>query len=138
MNTEQIIKRAGIRNTSFRNQVLELFVNSRRALSSQDIESNLKEVDRSTLFRTLRTFENKGIIHKAIDGTSTMRYAMCSHDCSEHVHHDQHIHFRCISCKSTLCMDELSFPNVDLPAGFVAEELEIIIKGICDECGVTE
>jgi Fur family ferric uptake transcriptional regulator len=134
MKKENLFKSSGLKSTPIRNEVLSVFFNSEAALSNQDIEAKLDSIDRTTLYRTLKAFEEKGIIHKAIDGTSTPKFALCSHTCTEHIHHDQHVHFHCNYCNNTFCVDEAIIPQVPLPAGFVEEETEMIVKGKCQNC----
>ena len=134
MKIENIFKSSGLRNTPIRNEVLSLFINAESALSNQDIEGQLENVDRITLYRTLKAFEEKGIIHKAIDGTMIPKFALCSHSCTEHFHDDKHVHFHCRYCNNTFCIDEAMIPLVPLPKGFKAEETEMIVKGKCQNC----
>jgi len=131
---EQILRKHGLRITQFRMDTVYLFIQAGKALSSTDIETALQDSDRITLYRTLKTLEDKGIIHKAIDGTQVMKYALCEASCDEHHHHDEHIHFHCIRCENTICLDHVFVPDVTLPAGFVANESHMIVNGVCLEC----
>ena len=130
----KILKDASLRVTPVRQQVLDLILTSEVALSSQDIEARLQEVDRITLYRTLKTFEKKGIIHEAIDGTNKTKYAMCIDDCSEHHHHDSHAHFHCESCGKTVCVEDVKIPQVQLPEHLKIRQTNIILQGECDQC----
>jgi Fur family ferric uptake transcriptional regulator len=129
-----ILKKASLRVTPVRVQVLDLITNSNKALSSQDIEAELHDVDRITLYRTLKTFEKKGIIHEAIDGTNKTKYAMCIDECSEHHHHDSHAHFHCESCGKTVCVEDVTIPKVQLPEHLKIRQANIILQGECDQC----
>ncbi|MFZ1456094.1 MAG: transcriptional repressor, partial [Saprospiraceae bacterium] len=82
ISPEKILKKHHLRHTPFRAEVLQIFANAGKALSSHDIESQLSDADRITLYRTLKSFEEKGIIHKAIDGTITQKYAICEAHCT--------------------------------------------------------
>lgn len=129
-----ILKTHKLRVTDNRIALLEIFKNSDKALSSADIELHLPETDRVTLYRTLKSFQEKGIIHKAIDGSDTPRYAMCISDCTEDTHHDEHVHFRCQSCESTFCLNDVFVPKVETPTGFEVRSLHMIVEGICSKC----
>lgn len=72
---ESILKKHLLRVTQFRLDVISIFITAGRALASHDIEEKLHDADRITLYRTLKSFEDKGIIHKAIDGTLTQKFA---------------------------------------------------------------
>ncbi len=131
----QILKSNGLSKTEVRKKVLELFIDSEVALSLPDIESSFDKLDRITLYRTLKTFENKGIIHKAIDGTNHPKYAMCEEDCDEHHHKDNHAHFHCTACNKTICLEEVPTPNIpNIPTGYTVQETTLILSGICDNC----
>ncbi len=131
---EVLLKKHRLRITQFRVDTVSLFLQSGKALSSGDIESLLAEADRITLYRTLKTLEDKGIIHKAIDGTQVVKYALCEASCDEHHHHDEHVHFHCTHCESTFCLDHIFVPSVTLPKGFTAAETNMIVNGTCQDC----
>lgn len=131
----QLLKNSGLSKTEIRVKVLELFQSSKNALSLADIESAFDKIDRITLYRTLKAFETKGIVHKAVDGTKHPKYAMCESDCDEHHHQDNHAHFHCISCEKTICLENVSTPNTsNLPTGYEVQETNLIISGICSDC----
>ena len=114
--------------------VINVFNKAGHALSSNDIEAKLKDADRITLYRTLKSFEEKGIIHKAVDGTITQKYAICESDCDEHHHHDKHVHFRCEQCENTFCMDNVFVPDLLLPQGFKVASTDMVVNGTCEKC----
>ncbi len=134
---EQLLTKYKLRNTAIRRDVLSIFVDSSHALTHKFIEQNINiEVDRVTLYRTLKTFEEKGVIHRIADETDTVRYALCRADCQahQHRHSDNHIHFRCESCQQTVCMDDVEIPTVNLPQNFKANKYQFLVIGICDKC----
>ena len=131
---ENILKEHQLRITDFRVKVLDLFIDSVEALSSNSIEKLLDRVDRITLYRTLKSFEDKGIIHVAVDGTDKVKYAMCHSGCSSHAHLDNHAHFRCNDCGKTTCLDEIPSPSVNIPEGYRVDSTYLIIEGVCQLC----
>ncbi|MBK8625179.1 MAG: transcriptional repressor [Saprospiraceae bacterium] len=131
---EQILKKHKLRVTQFRLDVIDIFMRSGHALSSADLEQDLQDADRITLYRTLKSFEDKGIIHKAIDGTQTQKFAICEAHCDEHHHHDEHVHFHCMKCQNTFCLDHVFVPKVSLPIGFTMKQTDMIVSGICEKC----
>ncbi len=133
--TENLLKNHNLRITQVRKNVLSLFLDQDEALSNHFIESQLEKVDRVTLYRTLKSFEEKGLIHKAFDGSDISKYALCSSDCSEDHHQDSHAHFHCEKCGKTLCMDDIPSPNSSLPSGYQLHSTHLILKGYCNECG---
>lgn len=130
-----ILKANNLRVTPVRKDLLEIFITSNSALSNQDIEDKLEEVDRITLYRTLKSFQEKGIIHRAFDGTDIPKYAACSESCDVHAHHDEHLHFHCSECDNTFCVDEIKIPKLEMPKGFTAQKTNIVVDGICENCG---
>ena len=105
------------------------------ALAHGDIERKAGEkFDRVTVYRTLQTFVEKGIIHTIPTTDNSVRYALCKDDCTEGHHQDNHIHFVCLKCGSTLCMADVTIPEVKLPKGFTLGETEVVVKGICKDC----
>ena len=100
-----------------------------------DIERRAGEkFDRVTVYRTLQSFLDKGIIHSIPTADNSVRYALCKDDCTEGHHHDNHIHFVCQNCGVTICLDEVHIPKVELPAGFKAQQIEMVVSGKCKDC----
>lgn len=131
---EHLLKRHQLKRTEARLRVLSLLVNKKTATSQPDLESVIGDVDRVTLYRILNAFEEKGIIHKVFDLNGTANYAICSSDCDEHNHNDEHLHFNCTNCKNVYCLDELDMPPIVLPAGFKLERLSFTATGLCPKC----
>lgn len=123
-----------IRSTETRVAVLDLFLQNNQALSKQDIESNLPGQDRITLYRTLKTFEDKGLIHKVFNSSNKIKYALCSESCGHEEHNDQHIHFECTECKQTTCIEEVPLPEIKLPKDYLVQKLELTVTGLCNNC----
>ncbi len=132
---ENLLKSHQLRRTDTRVDVLDLFIRKDIALAQRDIEEELGAIDRITLYRTLRTFEEKGLIHRAIDGSEKLRFALCSHECNaEEGHFDEHAHFHCKLCESTFCLDQVITPSVKVPRGYTIESAHLVLKGICEKC----
>jgi Fur family transcriptional regulator, ferric uptake regulator len=121
--------------TDSRKRILQLFLEDRRALSHSDIEKGAGEkFDRVTVYRTLQTFVEKGIIHTIPTPDNSIRYALCKDECSEGHHHDHHVHFICSNCKKTYCLDDVVTPEVRLPKGYTADHVEVVVEGVCKDC----
>lgn len=123
-----------IRPTAMRLLVLEYFTKIGHAVSLNDIEAAMDHSDRITLYRTLKTFEEKGLVHRIEDGTGSAKFALCSNDCDTSCKHDLHIHFYCNACKETYCLPKTHVPDVSLPSNFQLDEISLIAKGTCDRC----
>ena len=134
LQVEQKLASKKINPTAMRILVLELLLQQNSAVSLSDIEKSLETADRTTIYRTLKTFGQNGLIHIIEDGTGTPKYALCVEDCTTHEHHDMHVHFYCNSCKETFCLPDHKIPDISLPPGFFPAEMNLVVKGICENC----
>ncbi|WP_079688467.1 Fur family transcriptional regulator [Ohtaekwangia koreensis] len=132
--SDRLLKTFRLRSTPSRQEILHLFLNKDYALSHGDIEKEINnELDRVTVYRTLKTFLDKGLIHKVLDDEGSLKYALCNDACSKTGHHHDHVHFKCTSCGQTNCL-EIEVPVVKLPKGYRASEVNLLIQGICERC----
>ena len=77
-----ILKKNQLSVTDGRKKILELFLHSDGALAHADIEKNTGEnFDRVTVYRTLQTFVDKGIIHVIPTTDNSILYALCKDNC---------------------------------------------------------
>ncbi len=130
-----ILKKNQLSITDSRKKILELFLNKAGALAHADIEKNTGEAfDRVTVYRTLQTFVEKGIIHNIPTSDNSILYALCKQDCEAGHHHDNHVHFICNVCNKTICLDDVTIPEVKLPKGFKPKHVEMVVSGVCDDC----
>lgn len=134
VDTEQKLMDKKINPTAMRILVLDSLLKQSSAISLTDMEKNLGPADRITIYRTLKTFAEKGLIHVIDDGTGSPKYALCPDDCDANQHHDLHVHFYCISCKETFCLPNSKIPEVALPDSFTATEMNLVVKGVCNKC----
>jgi Fur family ferric uptake transcriptional regulator len=134
INQEKILKKHGLRITQTRLDVLGLFLSEEAAVSNQYIEKTLDRIDRITLYRTLKSFESKGLIHKAVDGTEVPKYAMCMENCTEENHQHHHVHFHCEKCENTFCIENILIPVIKTPKGYTINSTDVILSGLCDNC----
>lgn len=130
-----ILKRNGLSVTEGRKKILELFLDAEGALAHADIEKNTDAAfDRVTVYRTLQTFVDKGIIHQIPTTDNAVLYALCKDNCEAGHHHDEHVHFICNHCNKTICLDDVTVPAVKLPKGFKPVQSAMVVTGICNEC----
>lgn len=78
---ESILVSKQINPTVMRLLVLEFLLKQKTAIGLSDLEKEFERSDRTTLYRTLKTFEEKGLIHDIKDGVEAVKYAMCEADC---------------------------------------------------------
>lgn len=130
---EEKLKCRDIKPTTMRLLVLRRLVQSDAALSLKDLEVSFDKADKATLFRTLKTFEEKKLVHSIDDGTGSIKYALCQEGC-ECKPKDQHVHFHCIKCGETYCLTNSKIPQINIPSGFRASGASMIYKGVCANC----
>ena len=130
-----ILKQNHLSVTDSRTKILSFFLQHSGALSHADIEKNAQaSFDRVTIYRTLQTFVEKGIIHLIPTTDNSIKYALCKNDCAPGHHHDNHVHFICDECCKTICLDDVDIPVIKLPKGFKPQHSEMVVTGICGQC----
>ncbi len=135
--TEELLKKTKLRITESRLDIFSFFQKQEFALSHADIETALSgKFDRVTIYRTLKSFLEKGLIHKVLDDTGNLKYAACKTLCKPEIahHQHQHAHFKCTTCGQTTCLEEVAIPSVSLPNGFSVEEYNLLVQGTCADC----
>jgi len=130
----QLLESKGIRPTAMRLMTYKRLAELEVAISLGDLEKDFKVSERSTLFRTIKTFEEKGIVHQIEDGTGVTKYALCEENCECEVGNDLHLHFHCNNCNETVCLTEHKIPHISLPDGYITEDINLVVKGICEKC----
>ena len=130
-----ILKKNDLSITDGRKKILDLFLSSQGALAHADIETNTSNAfDRVTVYRTLQTFVEKGIIHSIPTTDNSILYALCKHHCHAGHHHDNHVHFICNACHNTICLDDVIVPEVKLPKNFSKLQAAMVVTGVCGSC----
>ncbi|MEM8967498.1 MAG: transcriptional repressor [Bacteroidota bacterium] len=141
-SVKEILHHHQLRVTSGRCDVIQLFLASSYALSAKDLENQLPQYDRVTLYRTLHTFIEKGILHLiphdgglAYFGLSDeIRQLLTDKETATRTHHAEHIHFTCTACGRTKCLPDNLVPEVTLPENYQTSEVALLVKGQCPEC----
>jgi Fur family ferric uptake transcriptional regulator len=134
--SNRLLKDFKLRTTPTREEILHLFLKKDYALSHSDIEQEIADdLDRVTVYRTLKTFLDKGLIHKVLDDEGSLKYALCNEACSTAEHRHEHVHFKCTRCGQTNCLN-VDIPVVKLPKGYKPKEVNLLIQGVCPHCGV--
>ena len=127
----QLLEQKGLKKTRVRMALLQHFMKMDHAESYNDLRLALEnDVDKSTLYRNLTSFEEAGIIHSINDHSGISKYAFGA---SPHKGVD-HAHFVCESCETVYCMEGLGLQRPEVPEGFKTTEVQTIIKGICSKC----
>jgi Fur family ferric uptake transcriptional regulator len=134
--SNRLLKDFKLRSTPTRQEILHLFLKKDYALSHGDIENEIADdLDRVTVYRTLKTFSDKGLIHKVLDDEGSLKYALCTEACSAVEHRHEHVHFKCTRCGQTNCL-KVDIPLVKLPKGYKPKEVNLLIQGTCQNCSL--
>ena len=120
-----ILNKAGVKPTSNRILVLRTIIEMNRPVSLSDLENNLLTLEKSSIFRVLRLFLRKGVIHSIEE--------ICTTD-NTHVDDDMHVHFYCEVCEKVFCFKTLHAPILELPEGFQVHAVNYMLKGLCPDC----
>ncbi|MCU4164153.1 Fur family transcriptional regulator [Carboxylicivirga caseinilyticus] len=133
---EDIDKQLQTRNikpTSMRQLVLQVLNEQKTAISLPELENKFEKADKTTLYRTLKTFVENKLIHSIDDGTGSVKYALCQEACECHPE-DLHVHFLCTVCGQTYCLTDVAVPKINLPAKFQLESVNMVVRGVCPSC----
>jgi len=132
---DNLFKLKNLRVTKFRQTVYDIFKNNNSAISVNFIENELESFDRITLYRTLKLFKKKGLIHEITFANREKKLALCSDDCVENndLHNHDHVHFHCSECNEVFCVDIPCPPKLNL-TGYKIDKVEIQVIGTCVQC----
>lgn len=132
-NSDDKLTSRNIKPTAMRELVLDILTVQTAAISLSDLEQNFHKSDKVTLYRTLKTFEEKKLIHSIDDGTGAVKYALCKETCQCHPE-ELHVHFYCLKCQHTFCLTDIPIPSINLPVNFSIENVNMVVKGVCSNC----
>jgi Fur family ferric uptake transcriptional regulator len=130
---KKLLKNHRLRITDCRIDVLDRFYRSTHALSFKDLEENLENYDRVTLYRTLNSFIDKGLLHRIPNEDGFASYGLCREECTNTAHNHDHIHFKCNVCGHIECLSAYHVPRVELK-GYEVAESHLIVSGVCKNC----
>ncbi|WP_157480503.1 transcriptional repressor [Gillisia sp. CAL575] len=131
---DNFLEQKKIRPTAMRILIFKYLEEQSVAASLTDIENAFDKSERTTLYRTLKTFEEHGIVHTIDDGSGINKFALCEENCNCEVDTDLHLHFHCNKCGETVCLTNHKIPHISLPDGYLAEDVNLVVKGICEKC----
>ncbi len=129
MDIERTLTENGLKKTSSRIAILALFKKKKYALSYTDFEHLVAlGFDKTTIYRTLYSFEEAGLIHKVDDHSGLLKYAFSE------VKQNGHPHFSCEKCHNTYCLETTSTMKLELPKGFTSNQISTVVTGLCPFC----
>ncbi|MFT3740898.1 MAG: transcriptional repressor [Breznakibacter sp.] len=125
-----LFRKLGIQSTVVRQQMLHIMENAQKPLSSKEIEEKMGAgTDRVTVYRTLKMFVDKGLLHRIDISDSLTAYRLASDG-----ENPEHVHFHCTECHQVYCMPQLPVAQPNLPEGFAPLRNRLVVDGKCNRC----
>ena len=123
----------GQRNTPQRDAILSVIQNAGGPLSVPEIhalsQKSMPKLGIATIYRTIKLLLEAEQIQSVILPSGEMRYERAGMG-----HHD---HFQCRKCQHVFDLDICPsglHNGMTLPGGFVVEDHEMIVYGLCNDC----
>ena len=132
-NLSDLLKKRGLKATVNRVNLLEKMQKHGSAMGYSSIQNEMKPIDRVTLYRILESLKKKGVIHKAFQENNETYYAICGTTCGTETHTHDHIHFKCLSCSTVTCVEQVKSITIEIPE-YEIHELSINASGLCLKC----
>jgi len=132
MTVEELLHKYDLKNTGCRKFILGEMLKSDTAQSENELKESYPDLfDRVTFYRTLKTLEERGIIHKIVLNDNSVKYALSGdHHADDHLHS----HFHCEKCDEVLCLGSKTQFEAELPQGFIMKDVFVVIEGMCAGC----
>ena len=126
-------KEHGLSMTPQRLAIYKALIESKDHPSAENIYNRIRtsfpDIALDTVYRTLSTFSEIGIIHVVEGYGEVKRY-----DPDTEPHH----HFRCMRCNKIVDIYEKTFGKLNIPhrikKKYNVSNVKVILEGACDEC----
>ena len=132
-----ILRSYGLKQTVGRVALLELLMEAQKPFTHKEICLSLPPLryDPVSVYRSLETFINAGIVHRVEGDNRTWQFALCACDGDVHCHP----HFFCRSCGNCECLINYRMPEIPgLMESHIVEEKRFYVKGLCNRCARPE
>ena len=130
---EKLLNEHGIRPTANRLLIARALEEAGRPLSLMELEARLETVDKSNISRALALFREARLVHVLEDAGEGIRYELC-HRHGEHTDDDLHVHFYCVRCHRTFCLENVPVPQVAVPDDYAVQSASYLLRGVCPDC----
>lgn len=131
---QELLQEYELRVTPVRKELLTVLRSRNEAMPQPELVKVMEGFDRVTIYRTLASFEEKGLVHRIVNEQGVGNYALCSDACGPDHHHDTHVHLECTNCGKMYCLDDVEVPEIKIPARYKAHGLKIVTQGVCPSC----
>ncbi len=127
-------KKHSLSMTPQRMAIYELLIEATDHPSSEEVYERIKrkfqDISLDTVYRTLTTFAEIGVINTVEGYGEAKRY-----DPEIGPHH----HFRCKSCNNIIDFCSPTYDNLEIPRefrkNFKITNLRVVLEGVCEKCG---
>lgn len=136
---EQLLRQKNIRITALRVGVLYVLIQSLKARTSADLETMLSSYskrlrpDRVSLYRTLTTLTEAGLIRKFIDSRGS-----CSYFCELSTSGTGQVHFKCSQCETIVPLPTLPESYLNTVRQYQINSIHLLAEGTCNDCQQTQ
>ena len=130
----EVFKEKELKNTKGRALILSLLKGAEAPLSADEIYAKLrnKGINLSTVYRTLNTFHECGLVHKEVNKNKENVFTLVKDE------HDDHHVLICIKCHKVIQLKGCPYHEVneqiEKDTGFKIQDHNIEIYGICPNC----
>jgi len=135
---EERLTKSGLRRTAGRLAILKLLAEEKKPLTQEEIASKLsyyKYLNKTTIYRALEIFVEKGIVHQAFVQDRVWHYELSDHCDGEQCHP----HFYCHNCRVTSCLYDVRLPLAKgIGKGYQVRHQQVRLEGLCPECSKME
>ncbi len=130
---ESLLKSADLKATKKRQLLLSILQRENRAMTAEELHERAADdlpMNLSTVYRTLNTLTEKGILSKTLRKDKKAYYAL--------EHHDHHHRLVCSVCKKTIDVDSCPLreleEDLEQKTGFRITGHTLEFSGICPFC----
>jgi Fur family ferric uptake transcriptional regulator len=130
----EALRAAGLRRTPARIAVLDRIEALAQPTSHADLSAlpDIGALDDITLYRTLATLVEAGLIHRVHGIDGVWRY--CAQPRGLPGCPANHAHFLCETCGGMSCLLTQPIPRVDVPEGAEVHGRHLLVHGRCPKC----
>jgi Fur family ferric uptake transcriptional regulator len=133
---KELLTNNGLNRTKMKVSILVELSRAKTPLSAAEIHQELgdESCNKSTVFRTINQFKDKGLVREINLGEDFNRYEIINPD-HEHSHH--HHHVRCRECGDIKLIEKCDlspFEKMISKLGYKEMEHYLEFTGICSKC----
>jgi Fur family ferric uptake transcriptional regulator len=135
-NLGELLRDAGLKRTPVRIGLLEVLHHEKQPLSAPQILVKLaRGTDAVTLYRTLKTFTQRKLIHRVRGEDQVWLYRVGNPEAGGH----EHAHIVCDACGTVECLPDARLPDkaakkAGVRSGYNVAYSEVLVHGTCPDC----